>query len=59
MSAPQVVEWAGHSVHVLMKVYAKCIDGQQEEAMKRIEAVLQPFSVTPIDHRNRPSRQPG
>jgi len=24
----QVAEWAGHSVAVLLKVYAKCIDGQ-------------------------------
>jgi len=38
--APQVAEWAGHSVHVLMKVYAKCIDGQQEAAKERIEAAL-------------------
>ncbi|MGI5245963.1 tyrosine-type recombinase/integrase [Dactylosporangium sp. CA-139066] len=25
--ATQVAEWAGHSVNVLLKVYAKCIDG--------------------------------
>ena len=38
--APQVAEWAGHSVHVLMKVYAKCVYGQDEEARRRIERVL-------------------
>lgn len=38
--ATQVAEWAGHSVHVLLKVYAKCIDGQEEAARKRIEAAL-------------------
>ena len=38
--ATQVAEWAGHSVHVLLKVYAKCIDGQDEAARKRIEAAL-------------------
>ncbi len=38
--APQVAEWAGHSVHVLLKVYAKCIDGQDEAARRRIEAAL-------------------
>ena len=27
---PQVAEWAGHSVNVLMQVYAKCISGRQE-----------------------------
>ncbi|WP_406673720.1 tyrosine-type recombinase/integrase [Nonomuraea sp. N2-4H] len=34
--APQVAEWAGHSVNVLLRVYAKCIHGQQNEAMQRI-----------------------
>jgi integrase len=38
--APQVAEWAGHSVHVLLKVYAKCIDGQEEAARRRIERAL-------------------
>jgi integrase len=38
--APQVAEWAGHSVHVLMKVYAKCIDGQEDAALKRVEVAL-------------------
>ena len=35
--APQVAEWAGHSVDVLLRVYAKCISGQQEDAKRRIE----------------------
>ncbi len=38
--ATQVAEWAGHSLHVLLKVYAKCIDGQEEAARQRIEAAL-------------------
>jgi integrase len=29
--ATQVAEWAGHSVNVLMRVYAKCVDGQDEQ----------------------------
>jgi integrase len=36
--APLVADWAGHSVEVLLRVYAKCIAGQQEEAKRRIEA---------------------
>lgn len=36
----QVAEWAGHSVAVLLRVYAKCIDGQDEAARRRIEAAL-------------------
>ena len=38
--ATQVAEWAGHSVHVLLKVYAKCIDGQNEAARRRIKRTL-------------------
>lgn len=38
--ATEVVQWAGHSVNVLLKVYTKCIDGQDEAARKRIEAAL-------------------
>lgn len=32
----QIAEWAGHSVAVLLRIYAKCISGQQSEAMRRI-----------------------
>jgi integrase len=35
--AAQVAEWAGHSVDVLLRVYIKCIAGQQGEAKRRIE----------------------
>jgi integrase len=38
--ATQVAEWAGHSVHVLMRVYAKCVHGQEEAARRRVEAAL-------------------
>ncbi|GAA2645869.1 hypothetical protein GCM10010399_94490 [Dactylosporangium fulvum] len=38
--ATQVAEGAGHSVNVLLKVYAKCIDGQDEAVRRRIEAAL-------------------
>ena len=34
--ATQVAEWAGHSIEVLLRVYAKCIAGQQDEAKRRI-----------------------
>lgn len=36
----QVAEWAGHSVAVLLRVYAKCIDGQDQIAKQRIEDAL-------------------
>jgi integrase len=37
--APEVAERAGHSVEVLLKVYAKCIDGQRDEVNKAIEGL--------------------
>lgn len=36
----QIAEWAGHSVDVLLKVYAKCIDGQEHVTLARIGAYL-------------------
>ncbi len=36
VAPPQVADWAGHSVDVLLRVYAKCISGQQDEAKRRI-----------------------
>lgn len=38
--APEVAERAGHTVDVLLKIYAKCIDGQREVADQRIEKAL-------------------
>ena len=36
----QVAAWAGHSVAVLLQIYAKCIVGQEDAARRRIDAVL-------------------
>lgn len=38
--ATQVAEWAGHSVDVLLKIYAKCVEGQEAAAKRRIAAAL-------------------
>lgn len=38
--ATQVADWAGHSVNVLLRVYAKCVYGQEDAAKMRIEAVM-------------------
>jgi integrase len=45
--ATQVAEWAGHSVAVLLSVYAKCIDGQDETAFRRIEHAVGPGASQP------------
>lgn len=36
----QVAAWAGHSVAVLLQIYAECLAGQEEAARRRIDAVL-------------------
>jgi hypothetical protein len=36
----QVAEWAGHSVAVLLQIYAKCIAGQENAARRRIAQAL-------------------
>lgn len=38
--ATQVAEWAGHSVEMLLRVYAKCLHGQDEIAKRRITEAL-------------------
>ncbi|MDT5026200.1 MAG: hypothetical protein QOE61_2626 [Micromonosporaceae bacterium] len=35
-----VAEWAGHSVEILLKVYAKCLDGGTELLRKRVQEAL-------------------
>jgi integrase len=36
----QVAEWAGHSVEVLLKIYAKCLDGGASQMQRRMETAL-------------------
>jgi integrase len=40
VAAAQVAEWAGHSVEVLLRVYAKCLEGQDDIAKRRISEAL-------------------
>jgi hypothetical protein len=40
VEATRVAEWAGQSIEVLMRIYAKCLDGLEEQAMERIEEKL-------------------
>jgi hypothetical protein len=35
-----VAEWAGHSVEVLLRIYAKCLDGSDALIRQRVQAVL-------------------
>jgi hypothetical protein len=38
--ATQVAEWAGHSVEVLLTIYAKCIEGRDRVWFERIDEAL-------------------
>lgn len=38
--ATTVAAWAGHSVEILLKIYAKCLDGQDAVARRRVENAL-------------------
>jgi integrase len=40
VAVTEVAERAGHSVEVLLRVYAKCIDGGEETANRRIDEAL-------------------
>jgi integrase len=40
VEATRVAEWAGHSVGVLLKVYAKCLDGGEAEARTKVQRML-------------------
>ena len=40
MPATEVARRAGHSVAVLLKVYAHCVDGQADTANHRIASAL-------------------
>ena len=45
--ATQVAEWAGHSVDVLLRVYAKCIAGQQNERLGIRNEKIPPRALIP------------
>ena len=54
--AALVARWAGHSVAVLLKVYAKTVDGTEQETLDRIWNATRrhaenPFPGTQIGHR--------
>ena len=40
VAVTEVANRAGHSVEILLRVYAKCIDGGEEAANRRIDEAL-------------------
>ena len=56
----QVGAWAGHTVAVLLQVYSKCIDGQNEAVKRRIEDALGPAQPAAQQSSSRHTlRRPG
>jgi integrase len=47
VSPTEIAKRAGHSVEVLLRVYAKCVHGQEEIANQRIEEILAPITPAP------------
>lgn len=40
VDSSQIAEWAGHSVEVLLRIYAKCIDGDAARNRTKIDQAL-------------------
>jgi integrase len=40
VDATRVAKWAGHSLAVLLRVYAKCLDGGEQTARDRVAKAL-------------------
>lgn len=58
----KVAEWAGHSVEVLLKIYAKCVDGEDARMRSRIDAMLGtslPGRVSPRTETASPAKEGG
>jgi integrase len=47
VSPTEIAKRAGHSVEVLLRVYAKCVHGQEEIANQRIEEILSAGTPAP------------
>lgn len=56
--AAQVAEWAGHSITVLLEIYAKVIAGLENSAKQRIEVGLRTMGTTDPAAPPTPSEPP-
>ena len=56
VSPTEIAKRAGHSVEVLLRVYAKCVHGQEDVANQRIEEILN--AATPAPEPAKPAPKP-
>jgi integrase len=54
--ATEVAAWAGHSVEVLMRVYARCVVGLEEVWITLMDASLRPPGSTPAQGQAAPGQ---
>jgi integrase len=40
--ATEIAAWAGHSVEMLLRVYARCVAGMEDVWIARMDATLRP-----------------
>ncbi|WP_170134256.1 site-specific integrase [Murinocardiopsis flavida] len=43
INSAQIAEWAGHSLEVLLRIYAKCLDGGEDDARRKAEKAFDGF----------------
>lgn len=55
----EVAERSGNSVEVLLTRYAKCLDGRQDAADRRIEDLLREYERQPCPHPRHLASRPG
>ena len=49
--ATEIAAWAGHSVEMLMRVYARCIAGMEDVWITRMDATLRPAQQERLSQR--------
>ncbi|MBO0808727.1 MAG: hypothetical protein J2P32_10555 [Actinobacteria bacterium] len=54
--ATEIAAWAGHSVEMLLHVYARCVAGMEDLWIARMDATLRPPDDEPEGAPARPER---
>lgn len=52
-----IAEWAGHGLDVLLRIYAKCIEGQEEIALTLIEQSVANFERQALEPEDAPAEE--
>lgn len=55
----EIAAWAGHSVEMLLRVYARCVAGLEDVWISRMEATLRPAATEPAGGEQAPGAVAG